>query len=96
MIGGQQATLTGSTISGVLNTTDDFVYNATTTKIDLSKNTSNYVDRINTALTTALTGKQGTVTASTLSGFLNTTDDFVYNATTTKIARLTIKLFFGY
>jgi hypothetical protein len=47
--------------------------------------TSNYVDRINTALTTALGLKQGTLTASTLSGFLNTTDDFVYNAGTTKI-----------
>jgi hypothetical protein len=100
---GGQTTLTGSTLSGVLNTTDDFVYNATTTKIDLSKNTSNYVlatnnilvgrvndtsnyvDRINAELTTVLTGQQATLTGSTLSGFLNTTDDFAYNAGSTKV-----------
>jgi hypothetical protein len=38
---GKEATLPGSTLSGFLNTTNDFVYNSMTTKIDLSKNTSN-------------------------------------------------------
>jgi hypothetical protein len=82
---GKQTTLTGSTLSGFLNTTNDFVCNVMTTKLDLSKNTINYVERINTELTTVLTGEQATLTRSALSGFLNTTNDFVYNTGTTKI-----------
>jgi hypothetical protein len=54
VIGLKQGTLTASTLSDFLNTTDDFIYNAGTTKIDLSKNTSNYVARINTELTTTI------------------------------------------
>jgi len=44
---GKQATLTSTNTIGVFNTPDDFVVNGT--KIELTKNTSNYVDRINTA-----------------------------------------------
>ncbi len=54
------------------------MYNATTTKTE-----------INGELTTTLTGKQTTLTGSTLSGFLNTTNDFVCNATTSKQSTLT-------
>jgi hypothetical protein len=43
-----------------MNTTTDFVLNATTSKIDLTRHTSNYVSRVNSELTTALSGKATT------------------------------------
>jgi hypothetical protein len=67
---------TSANLIGAFNTTD-FVNTAS--KITLSNNTSNYVARINTELTTALAGKQATLTSTSLATLLNTTTDFVVN-----------------
>ena len=57
-LSGKQATLTSTLLAPLLNTTTDFVVNGA--KIDLSQHTSNYITRVNTALTTSISGKANT------------------------------------
>jgi len=57
-LSGKQATLTSTLLAPLLNTTTDFVVNGA--KIDLSQHTSNYIARVNTALTTSISGKANT------------------------------------
>ena len=83
----KQATLTSTNTIGVFNTPDDFVVNGT--KIELTKNTSNYVDRINTALTTAIGLKQNALTSTNTIGVFNTPNDFVVNGTKIELTKNT-------
>ena len=48
---------------------------------DVILDTSNYVARVNTALTTSIAAKQDTLTSTLLAPLLNTTTDFVLNGT---------------
>ena len=49
-------------LAPLLNTTTDFVLNGA--KIDLSQHTSNYITRLNTALTTSIAAKQNTINST--------------------------------
>jgi hypothetical protein len=77
VIGLKQDVLTSTNTIGVFNTTD-FVNNGT--KIELSKNTSNYVDRINTSLTTVIGLKQDVVTTTNLFANKFNTTEFVVSS----------------
>jgi hypothetical protein len=71
VIGLKQDVLTSTNTISVFNTTDFANVNS---KIELTKNTSNYVDRINTTLTTVIGLKQDVLTSTNTISVFNTTD----------------------